>query len=75
MLGFELSLGKAFEFINVEEHLMGFVSRDGAKFISHLLNLVCKVSHFIRLVKVLIVWLKGLDSFHPRDRGLSIFVS
>ena len=75
MLWFELSLKNAFELRNREEHLIGFVSRDGAKFISHLLNLVCKVSHFIRLVKVLIVWLKGLDSFHPRDRGLSIFVS
>jgi len=55
MLGFELSLGKAFEFINVEEHLMGFVSRDGAKFISHLLTLVLKAIHLSRLVKGLIV--------------------
>ena len=75
MLRFELSLENTFELRNGEEHLMSFVSRDGAKLVGHLLTIVLKASHLIRLVKKLIVWLRGLDSFHSRDWGLSIFVS
>ena len=75
ILWFELSLANAFEIRNGEEHLMGFMSRDRARFVSHLLTLVLKASHLVRLVNELIVWLRGLDSFHPRDWGLSIFVS
>ena len=51
MLWFELLLGNAFELRNGEEHLMGFVSRDGAKLVSHLLTLVLKASHLVILVK------------------------
>ena len=75
MLWFELLVENALEFRNIEEHLMRFVSRDRTKLVSHLLTLVFKASHLGRLVKGLVVWSRGLDSFHPRDRGLSIFVS
>ena len=53
---------------------MSFVSRDRTWLVSYLLTLVLKASHFVRLVKRLIVWSRSLDSFHPRDWGLSIFV-
>ena len=75
MLWFELSLKNAFELRNKEEHLMGFVSRDRTEFVSHLLTLILYASHLGRLVKGLIVWSMDIDSFHSRDRGLSIFVS
>ena len=75
MLWFELSMRNAFELRNREEHLMSFVFRDGAKLVSCLLTLILKESHLVRLIKGLIVWSKDLDSFHPRDRDLSIFVS
>ena len=43
---------------------MGFVSRDGAKLVSHLLTLVLKTSHLVKLVKGLIYNLiKGLRFF------------
>jgi len=54
---------------------MGFMSRDGAKLVSHLLTRVLKASHLVRIVKGLIVWSRDLDSFYSSDRGLSIFVS
>ena len=55
MLLFELSLRNAFELRNGEEHLISFVSRDRARLVSHLLILVLKESHLVRLVKGLIV--------------------
>jgi len=75
MLWFKFSLGNAFEIRNGEEHLMGFVSRDGIKLVSHLLIVLLKASHLIKLIKGLIVWSRDLDSFHLTDWGLSIFVS
>ena len=72
---FELSLGNAFELRNGEEHLMGFMPRDRTKLVSHFVTLVLKANHLVRLVKGLIVWSRGLDSFYPRDRDLSIFMS
>ena len=75
MLWFELSLGNAFELKNGEEHLMDFVSMDRTRLVSHLLILVLNASHLIRLVKGLIILSRDLDSFHSRDRGLSILVS
>ena len=75
MLWFELLVENALEFRNIEEHLMRFVSRDRTKHVSHLLTFVFKASHLGRLVKGLVVWSRGLDSFHLSDRGLSIFVS
>lgn len=54
---------------------MGFVSRDGAKLVSHLLTLVLKASHLVILVKGLIVLSRDLNFFHPMDQGLNIFVS
>jgi len=65
-VGFELSLKNTFELRNGEEHLMSFVFRDGARLVSHLLALVLKANHLVRLVKGLIVWSRSLDSFHPR---------
>ena len=70
-----MSLENTFELRNGEEHLMGFMSRDGAKLVSHLLTRVLKASHLVRIVKGLIVWSRDLDSFYSSDRGLSIFVS
>ena len=48
--------------------------RDREKLVSHLLTHVLKASHLVRLVKGLIVLSRGLDSFHLRNRGLSILV-
>ena len=42
---------------------------------SHLLTLVLKVSHLIRLVKGLIFWSRDLDSFYLGNRSLSILGS
>jgi len=75
MLWFELSLENAFELRYGEEHLMGFVSRDRERLVSHLLTLVLKTSHLVRLVHGLIVWSRGLNFFHPRDRSFSILVN
>ena len=64
-----------FELRNREEYLMGFVSRDGAKLVSHLLTLVLKASHLVILDKGLIVLSRDLNFFHLMDQGLNIFVS
>ena len=52
---------------------MGFVFRNEAKPLSHLLTFVLIVCHLVRLVNGLLVWLRGLDYFHSRDQSLSIF--
>ena len=75
MLWCDLLLGNAFELRNGEEHLMGFVFRNEAKPLSHLLTFVLIVCHLVRLVNGLLVWLRGLDYFHSRDQSLSIFLS
>ena len=49
--GVELSLENAFELRNGEEHVIDFMSRDGAKLVSHLLTLALKASHLVKLVK------------------------
>lgn len=54
---------------------MSFVSKDIARLVSNILILVLKASHLVRLVKGLIILSRDLDSFHSRDRGLSILVS
>jgi len=54
MSWFELSLENAFELSNGEEHLMNFVSKDESRLVIHLLTLVLKANHLVRLVKGLI---------------------
>ena len=46
-----MSLENAFELRNGEEHVIDFMSRDGAKLVSHLLTLALKASHLVKLVK------------------------
>lgn len=65
MLWFELSLENAFKLKNREKHLMDFVPRNGVRLV--LLTHILKASHLVKLVKVLIIWSKGLDYFHMRD--------
>jgi len=50
---------------------MNFVFRDKTTLISNLLTFVHKANYLTKLLNELIVYLRDLGSFHPRDWGLS----